>query len=311
MGIFVPLYYWLAKEKKGQVAPLMILLIAGVLVCMMVVFNIGKASLSKVHTQNAADAAALAATSWLASGSNMVADIGQMMNFASLGFIAMMLCITWPSPGVAYAVVAAFCLQQLQTMWQADTVDDLVHDRAGESALIHAFINVGIDEKKEEPTADEDYETWTKKDTPFSEFMKGQYKRGWYEWDRWAKFERWDEQEKDFTTFKKHRLCRVDVRRGSIPHINYRIGIWPGLTWAEVPFPPWVIPCPFVVVPAYIQVNGNRGTGVTVTRAEGGRDWGFWQMEVPTMVSSAASSTTGSGSIWTGGRFDNEITGVQ
>lgn len=300
-------------QRKGQVAPLMIIFIAVVLVCMMVVFNIGKVSLNKVDTQNAADAGALAASSWLASGENMIADIGQMMNYATLGFNAMMICIVWPSIPKAFAVVGSFCLDQALIVGQADTIDDLVHERAAEAALLYAFINAGVDEQKREPTPEDDYESWRKEDTPFNEFLKSEaYKSGEYTWDRWTKFQRWDKESEQFTTFKKERPSKLLVDVNGISHIDYSTGVMPGLTWAVVSHHPTVIwPIPYVVVPAYITVHGNRSAGVKVTREEAGADWGLWEMEIPTISSSATASTQGSGSIWSGGNYDSNITSVE
>ncbi|TRZ51253.1 MAG: hypothetical protein D4S01_05190 [Dehalococcoidia bacterium] len=309
MGINVTFH-----QRKGQVAPLMLLFIAVILVSMMVVFNIGKVSLNKVNTQNAADAGALAASSWLASGANMVADIGQMMNYATLGFNAVMICIAWPTHAHAYAIVATFCLDQALILDQADYIDDLVHERAGESALIYAFINAGVDQQAPEPEADEDYKSWRKEESPFSEFLQNaNYKSGEYAWDRWSKYERWDKKSKQFTTFKKERPCKVKVDVGHISHINYSIGILPGLTWACQPCL-WGCcwwPAPYIVIPANITVHGNRSAGVKVTREEAGADWGLWEMEIPTISSSATAKTEGSGSIWSGGNFDCNITGVE
>lgn len=300
-------------QRKGQVAPLMIIFIAVILVCMMVVFNIGKVSLNKVDTQNAADAGALAASSWLASGANMVADIGQMMNYATLGFNAIMIVIVWASPWDALAVVAAFSLDQALVLGQADYIDDLVYERAREAALLYAFINAGVDEQKREPTPEDDYESWRKEDTPFNEFLKGEaYKSGEYTWDRWTKFQRWDKESEQFTTFKKERPSKVLVDVEGISRIDYSIGVMPGLTWYWVCgfWGCWPAPLPYVVVPAYITVRGNRSADVTVTREEAGTDWELWEMEIPTLSSSATASTQGSGSIWSGGNYDSNITRV-
>lgn len=313
-------------QRKGQAAPLLIMLIAAVLVCMMVVFNIGKVALNKVDTQNAADAGALAASSWMASGSNMVADIGEMMNYGSLGFVAMMMAVPpWPSFGHAWALIGTFCADQVLIRNQAGDIDALVRERAGESAIIYALINAGVDQQKREPELSDDYESWRKEDTPFGEFLQsGNYQSidpetgesfiG-YAWDRWTKYKRWDKNQEEFVTFKKERPSKVKVDVGDIPHINYSSGVMFGLTW----YCTWTptgqcIPTPlfYVVAPAYITVTSHqRVADVTVTREEAVADWGLWEMEIPAISSSATASTEGSSSPWSGGDYDSNLTSVR
>ena len=120
MGLLNLFYYKLTKEKKGQAAPLLIMLVAVVLVAMMVVFNTGKVALNRTDTQNASDAGALAAASWLASGQNYISDTSEVMFYASLGFIAMMLALGWAhvfrDPGTIWALVIAFDALQVTQM---------------------------------------------------------------------------------------------------------------------------------------------------------------------------------------------------
>src|SRR3989338_120988 len=66
-------------NRKGQLAPFMIAVIVILLIAIMVTVNLGKISLTKTNTANAADAGALAGASTMANGLNAIGDISDEM----------------------------------------------------------------------------------------------------------------------------------------------------------------------------------------------------------------------------------------
>jgi len=66
-------------KKNGQIAPFMLAVIAILIMAVMVTVNIGKISLTKTHSANAADAGSLAGASVMANIFNMLADANSQM----------------------------------------------------------------------------------------------------------------------------------------------------------------------------------------------------------------------------------------
>ena len=68
-----------ARRSRGQAAVLFVVLIALVLLLAAWTMNLGEVARLKTSTANAADAAAIAAASWVASGENEVSKIAEAM----------------------------------------------------------------------------------------------------------------------------------------------------------------------------------------------------------------------------------------
>ena len=67
------------NRRKGQIAPFLIAVIVILLIALMVTVNLGKISLTRTATSNAADAGALAGASTMANGLNAIKDMSAGM----------------------------------------------------------------------------------------------------------------------------------------------------------------------------------------------------------------------------------------
>ena len=322
MGWFILFHNLITKERKGQAAPLLILLIAVVIVAMMVVVNIGKISLNRVDTQNASDAGALAAASWLASGQNYIADTSQIMFAASLGFIAMMAilgaCTVFREPGGTveiYALVIAFCALQVSQMIGAYNAGKMTCEQAEEQGKAYAFYNAGVDEYKESQPG-EDYASYSERKSRFSQWLKAKgYKSGAYTWQD-TKYRYWDSRTNQWVNYKPDRTNEVRVNLNGPSSFSLTPMFLPGfsISW----YPPelglgWVaVFCPFIVIPAFILSMSPSNPDVTVItgRKEPNADLGLWHLRIPQITSGAQAKTTGGGSLISGGDYDCKLVGA-
>lgn len=326
MGLLNLFNYELIKEKKGQAAPLLIMLIALVLVAMMVVFNTGKVALNRIDTQNASDAGALAAASWLASGQNYIADTSQVMFAASLGFISMMAILGWTKKfrepgGVAIIIKLAIAFSAFQAVQYilADRAGKQAADMADSQGKAYAFYNAGIDEYKV-PEEGEDYNSYLERDSKFQQWIEAKgYEGGVYpspgkKWED-TKYRYWDNRSDEWVTYKDDTTNEVKVDVDSPNSFTLIPMLLPGysISWIE-PVPHvsgWVaIPVPFIAFPAFIMSMSpsNPDVTVTTTRREPDADLGLWKLNMPDITSGSRAKTTGGGAIFiTGGTYECEL----
>lgn len=319
MGLFSLFYQLLTKEKKGQAAPLLILLIAVILVAMMVVFNTGKVALNRTDTQNAADAGALAAASWLASGQNYIADTSEVMLAASLGFIAMMAALGagmafWYAGGVAQIIdlYYAFCAYQIAQMIIAYRGGKQACEQADSQGKAYAFYNAGVDEYRQ-PEEGEDYAGYRDRDGDFSQWLQSKgYESGVYSWED-TKYRYYDSRSNQWITYKEDQTNQVRVAVDSPSDFTLYPGALPGfsiswqMTWSGPTIFAWVY---FLVIPAWIVAmspSSPKAT-VTVSRQEPDPDLGLWKLNIPDITSGASAKTTGSSML--GGDYDCKLTGA-
>ncbi len=309
-------YNKLARERKGQAAPLLIMLIAVVLVAMIVVFNTGKVALNRTDTQNASDAGALAAASWLASGQNYIADTSEVMFAASLGFIAMMLILGWAqvfreSPAPIYALVIAFCAAQIVQMVMAYRGGKQACDQADSQGKAYAFYNAGVDQYKE-PEEGEDYASYLERDSDFSQWLQAKgYESGVYQWND-TKYQYYDSRNQEWVVYKEDTSNEVRVSVDVPSSFSLYPGVLPGISfwWTEADGSLVPHPAPFVVIPAWIIKMSPSNPDVTVvtTRKEPDPDLGLAKLNIPDITSGASAKTTGGSML--GGDYDCKLVGA-
>lgn len=171
-----------SNKEKGQIAPFLIAVIVILLTAMMVTVNLGKISMTKTHTSNAADAGALAGASTMANGLNAIADISDQMladyliAVAILGSCKLQCSKAWTTYGAHVA-------SQLALWGYANSVAGDTLEEAEVMAKQMAFSNAGIDETK--PRDDnESYEEWLQRKSRFEDWMdKNKYEdEDTYKW---------------------------------------------------------------------------------------------------------------------------------
>ena len=177
--------FW-RNKKKGQIAPFMIAVIVILLITLMVTVNLGKISLTKTDTANAADAGALAGASTMANGLNAIGDIsdGMLADFIAAQ-AALAMCPTCWKAWVTYGAHVASQFALYAYAWKAarDTLKE-----AKKASLQLAFSNVGIDEAKPRQ-GNETYEEWLKRKSNFEQWMEGDgYESGLYSWQDTQKY---------------------------------------------------------------------------------------------------------------------------
>lgn len=176
----------MSNRKKGQIAPFLIAVIVILLIAVMVTVNLGKVSLTKTHTANAADAGALAGGSTMANGLNTIGDIsdGMFADFITAQ-ISLAMC---PKCWKAWAIYGAHVASQLALYafaWK--TASDTLK-QAKSSAKQLAFSNAGIDETKPRQGS-ETYEEWLKRKSNFEKWMERDgFESGAYRWEDKIKY---------------------------------------------------------------------------------------------------------------------------
>ncbi|MDD4986876.1 MAG: pilus assembly protein TadG-related protein, partial [Dehalococcoidales bacterium] len=171
-------------RKDGQVAPFMIAIIVVLIMAIMVTVNIGKVSLTKTRTANAADAGALAGSTTHANTLNNIADINTMMIAEWLSTQAIFAIPTNISTEfMRYLTYLAFVISQAAQFvlaWQAGIEG---YEGAENGARQLAFMNGGIDEAKIR-LAGESYQSYLLRESPFGQWMEsgGYESSGVYSW---------------------------------------------------------------------------------------------------------------------------------
>lgn len=173
--------------KKSQISSFLIAVLVILLIVIMVTVNLGKMSLTKTNTSNAADAGTLAGASTMANGLNTIKDISEAMlaDFIATQIVLIACKVSCPS---AIWIWRAHLASQLALYAMAWKVARDTLKAAKESSLQLAFSNAGIDEAKPRK-GKETYEEWLKRKSNFEQWMdtKG-YKSGLYRWSEGLKY---------------------------------------------------------------------------------------------------------------------------
>ena len=181
-------------NRKGQLAPFMLAVIVILLIAIMVTVNLGKISLTKTNTANAADAGALAGASTMANGLNAIKDISAQM-FAD--YIATQVALRAGTCRMqcwqAWIIYIMHLVSEIALYAYARKIARDTLKQAKESSLQLAFSNAGITEAKPREcksrapdgscAEQESWEDWTTRDSPFEQWMQsGGYASGSYSW---------------------------------------------------------------------------------------------------------------------------------
>lgn len=306
----------LKRWRSGQIAPLLIVFIAIMIVAVMFLVNVGKVGMTKINTANAADAGALASASVLASGLNGLAEINQKLKLQFLAFQLVMITRIWPYKMAPYHHPAyyMFVANQTYACYQARRIAKDLPDGAHAPAYKHAFSNLGIDEQKrvrvsgEEP---ESYDEWRKRPSTFSEWftpLEGGHFKGATRSGEGLTYPPEDPTKVPNAPWRESGDS-VTVRVSGIPdefHVSFQPMVIVYLYLAEKSGHTVILPG-FMFVPwAWIRsVSPERPeVSVTTTRVEpGGEDLGIWQMRYPDITSSATAKVH-EGSIHSPGSYD-------
>ncbi|MBL7081306.1 MAG: Tad domain-containing protein [Candidatus Omnitrophica bacterium] len=298
------MFFSLIYKKKAQVAPLMIAIIVILIMAIMVTVNIGKISLTKTRTSNAADAGALAGSIMHSNVLNTLIDtnsamIAEYLSIQVTFLIPDTVCNDWRK----YVAYLAFVAAQTAQYVSASQAGNEGYEEARNAAKQLAFMNAGIDEAKPRQEG-ESYEAWLKRDSKFQQWMESDgYESGDYSWK--------DRQDKE-NSFK------VEVNAPDSPGLIPMPMVLAGLYWDTIGVcGKWCLPCitdlakyygclakaqkpgtitmetygccsciiitiiGYIVPIAWIAgvTNDNPEISVTTTRIEPERDLGLWQMK--------------------------------
>lgn len=236
--------------KKGQITPFLIAVIVILLSAIMIAVNVGKVSMTKTNTANAADAGALAGGTHHTNTLNTLADTNTAMIAEYLTMVALFaipyksICLEPTYYGLWLAFMAAQATQ-FATAWQAG-VDG--YNDARDSAKQLAFSNANIDEAK------------TRRDNSGGDCESQEKTRGTCEtYEQWlqrkSRFEEWT-QEKGYVTSDHdapstyewtdkqggQNYVTVDPDAPGFPGLLPMPGVLVGM-YTDGPFPPFVT-CP-------------------------------------------------------------------
>lgn len=295
-------------RKKGQITPFLIVVIVILLIATMITVNLGKVSMTRTHTANAADAGALAGASTMANGLNAIKDLSTTMFMETVTVQALLASCLLPCWGAQalYWAHLAFQISQIALI-QFKMIPDTM-DAADEAAKQLAFSNVGIDEAKSRG-AGETYDAWLKRKSNFEKWMddKG-YKSGFYAWHDTRKYGQ------PSTASLGTNSVLVDVDTPS---------------WVVVPLPGYMywnawVPClagecctcisgGFMIWAVAAVIGDADPIEVTVTRVEPDINLGLWQMRYHKegesgIISSAKGHAHGGLVLPFGPDYDSELT---
>ncbi|MCD6539799.1 MAG: hypothetical protein J7K37_03765 [Candidatus Omnitrophica bacterium] len=295
------MFVYFSKEKinyfKGQIAPFLIALIAIVVLLIMITVNIGKISMFKTDTSNAADAGALAGATVYGQGlMNLGFHSDMMFGFYLVAVVVLASCRwCWR----AWALYATFFAVALALYLLARVMAGKIPDNVRETAYSYAFQNIGIEEVKPHIPG-ESYEEWLRKKSRFSQWMDDEeYKNPphKYTWnDRYG---------------QNYAQVVLDHVPTPTPHILWRpvvvIGLGCcGLSCGCCQCCP-CLPMPFIA--ALSGVSHEHGPiGVTARKYRSDRDFGLWKMRYGT-IESYAQAITYDGSVrpWRDHTYDSRL----
>ena len=171
------------RRNDGQVAPFMIAIIVVLIMAIMVTVNIGKVSLTKTRTANAADAGALAGSTTHANTLNALADANTQM---IADYLSMQIMFLIPfgicTAKFRYVAYLAFVAAQTTMFILAWNNANKGYQEAQSAAKQLAFMNAGIDEAKVRLTG-ESYQDYLRRESPFGQWMANKgYDSGVYSW---------------------------------------------------------------------------------------------------------------------------------
>lgn len=297
---------WFRKSRrKGQVTPFLIAIIVILLIAIMATVNLGKISLTRTATSNAADAGALAGASTMANGLNAIGDIsdGMLADYIATQAI---LASCRVNCGKVMIIYAAHLASQLALYAYTRKIASDTLEQAESSAKQLAFSNAGIDEGKTRQ-GNETYEEWLQRKSPFEEWMEGDgFESGEYRWQ--------DTQKYGQTASAGENYVRVSAQAPS---------------WGVIPLPGgifWIAWVPCKKGKCCICIGGGPTlygiaavTGATdpirmsVSRVEPDIHIGLWQMryrrEGESGITSVSSGHAYGGSVLPfGSDYDSELT---
>lgn len=263
-------------RKKGQITPFLIAVIVILLSAIMLTVNVGKVSMTKTHTANAADAGALAGATDMANGLNAIKDISNAM-FAAYLTAQIVLYMCLPHCVIAKVFYATHVAAQGVLLAKAIMTASDTLGTAEKDGLRLAFSNAGIDEAKQRLPG-ETYEAWLTRKSNFEEWMdRKDWTTGNYTWQDPTKY------------------GQASSAGGNYVHVTSTPPSWkvmplPGVIWftgglVPVPIGP-TCPCclccycgPLPTLWGIAAVAGDTSPiKVKVTRVEPGANLGLWNM---------------------------------
>lgn len=295
-------------RRKGQITPFLIAVIVILLSAIMITVNLGKVSMTKTNTANAADAGALAGASVMATTLCNIKDMSTQMFMETVTVQAILISCSLTC-GQAMALWAAHLALQISqvALIQFQMIPDAM-DAADDSAKQLVFSNAGIDEAKPRNPG-ETYEAWLQRKSNFTEWMDNKgYGSGNYTWNDTIKY---------------------GQPPAASPGTNSVVVDVDTPSWTVVPLPGvvfWIatIPCPiqpgcccFGVGFMIWGINNVAGDTdpieVTVTRVEPDIGLGLWQMryrkEGENGITSYAEAHATGGSVRPfGADYDSKLT---
>lgn len=305
------MFWFHRNRKRGQITPFLIAVIAILLITTMITVNLGKVSMTRTNTANAADAGALAGASAMANGLNAIKDLSTMMFMETVTVQAILAsCMLECSLALnVYTVHLALQISQI-ALAQLKMIPDTM-DAADDSAKQLAFSNAGVDEAKPRNPG-ETYEAWLQRESSFEEWMDDEgFKSGLYAWNDTIKYGQPSTASPGLNSVR----VRVDTP-----------------TWVVVPLPlpiwiqAWLCCGKLVCVPCCICVTvlpmiwgiaavigDTSPIELTVTRVEPDISLGLWQMRYHKegqggIISSAEAHAHGGMVLPFGPDYDSELT---
>lgn len=276
-------------DKKGQLAPFFIILIAILITALIVTANIGKIGLHRVNTANASDSAALAGATVMANGLTGIMFFNTQPIFTTYLEAQIVLGTCLLHCSAVPAVYALFLIAQIYNwLYVRDTMTSDIEEDAEDTARQLGFSNAGIDEPK--PRLEEEtWEEWRKRKGRFGEWME----------DKEYKHENtyaWCDDGSDDCEQEERNWVRVEA---DAP--RYRIAlpvILPIIVFCNAGHP---LVCGFGGIypfPAFIPAipNDDENISVRVTRWEPEKNLGLWRMRYG-QISSYAEAEAFDGNI--------------
>jgi len=301
--------------QRGQIAVSLIVVVALTLLLSSFLMNLGEVARLKTATANAADAGALAAASWVASGENGVAVLAKAQWIIYL--IGQLVMIgPWCVPaGYIYTILFMIALEQANFvnlyLNGEKVILDAVWDAAQKSALFTALANAGIDDPKEQVS--HDIKTLFESGSVPSEKT--------FHWKR-----------QGANGHEENSSVTVKAQMGSEPDVSFSpfgpisifwaipciyvccwgpvFGLDSSDTKLTIPTPimtitlplPTIKSCgqicspivimnpPVKIIPQSIDAGSGKVTVTVIRKRESGNTLGFWKMRYPTEVKSVATA---------------------
>lgn len=300
----------LKEGKKGQIFPILIVIVVILIIAALITANLGKVSLDRLYSINAADAGAIAGISDFTSGYNKAswANIAMLpVALAIQTYLLFPVCwYCWPYRHLWYVVANDFNDSLYE--WARAMVEGYSY-YVRKDAYYYAFINAGIDDKykydpnyydpvtgnyRNRPLATETWEDWVRLDTAFSRWLND-LPDGWgnnsslrYTWTNQSEW--------------------VTVYLDSSPYEELDSFRW--FLFGIYLFPTIVCPCCFPLplphgfIHAFLEEPSQRWVRVRVERShqQQDEDLGFWRVRRPTIEATAATEMEGT--IWQPDSFD-------